>query len=130
MPFKSYLIEKFQTTHENKYFREFTALLGNKFNNSEGEHVLIGNISCNGHQMDAVFIARGQITVIDFKDYSGDLTFSENNPWRMNSPTRARSALYIVGNLDYCKNLRNGINASPLSKLARYAEGLDKVRHF
>lgn len=53
-----------------------------------GEHILIGNLGCNGHQIDAVFIAAGQITVIDFKDYEGDLTFSENNPWRMTTPER------------------------------------------
>ncbi len=85
MPFNSYLVGKFSTTYENKYFREFTALLDNKFSDSDGDHILVGNISCNGHQMDAIFIARGQITVIDFKDYSGELTFSENNPWRMKS---------------------------------------------
>lgn len=86
MPFKSYLIEKFESTHENKYFRELTTLLSTKFGTSEGTHVLIGNIRCNGHQIDAVFIARGQITVIDFKDYSGEVIFSENNPWRLKTP--------------------------------------------
>lgn len=83
MSFKSYLIEKFATTHENKYFRELATLLSAKFSTKDGTHVLIGNLSCNGHQMDAVFIARGQITVIDFKDYSGEVIFSENNPWRL-----------------------------------------------
>jgi len=85
MSFKSYLIEKFATTHENKYFRELTTLLFTRFSTKDGAYVLIGNISCNGHQMDAVFIARGQITVIDFKDYSGEVIFSENNPWRLKS---------------------------------------------
>ncbi len=42
--------------------------------------------------------------------------------------TRARRALYIVGDLDYCKNLRNGSKVSPLPQLARYAEGLGKVQ--
>jgi len=86
MSFNSYLVRKFEYSHENLYFRKFSAALNAAFGENTGEHVLIGNISCNGHQIDAIFIARGQITVIDFKDYSGELTFSENNPWRMKTP--------------------------------------------
>jgi len=86
MSFSSYLIRKFEFSHENQYYRKFSLALNNAFGSTEGEHVLIGNISFGGHQIDAIFIARGQITVIDFKDYSGELTFSENNPWRMKTP--------------------------------------------
>ena len=56
------------------------------YNDKPGEHVLIGNVCCNGHQLDAIYIERGQISVIDFKDYRGELTFSENNPWKMINP--------------------------------------------
>jgi superfamily I DNA and/or RNA helicase len=83
MSFNSYLVRKFDYTHENTFFRKFSESLDKKYKDDAGEHVLIGNISCNGHQMDAIFITRGQISVIDFKDYEGKLTFSENNPWRM-----------------------------------------------
>ncbi|MDN5215120.1 AAA domain-containing protein [Fulvivirgaceae bacterium BMA12] len=86
MSFSSYLIRKYEFSHENQYFRKFSWALNEAFRSVEGEHILIGNISCGGHQIDAIFIARGQITVIDFKDYAGDLTFSENNPWRMKTP--------------------------------------------
>ena len=82
----SYLIRKYEFSHENQYFRKFSKALNEAFGSVEGEHILIGNISCGGHQIDAIFIARGQITVIDFKDYAGELTFSENNPWRMKTP--------------------------------------------
>lgn len=41
----------------------------------------------NGHQIDAIYLAQGQITVIDFKDYEGRLSFSESNPWRMDTPS-------------------------------------------
>ena len=86
MSFSSYLIRKFEFSHENQYFRKFSLALNDAFGGIEGEHILIGNISCGGHQIDAIFISRGQITVIDFKDYAGDLIFSENNPWRMKTP--------------------------------------------
>lgn len=54
-----------------------------EFDNEEGLHIFIGNISCNGHQIDAIFISKGKIIVIDFKDYGGRLIFSENNPWQI-----------------------------------------------
>lgn len=95
MSFNSYLIQKYATTHENKYFRKLTTLLSETFSTSEGTHILIGNISCNGHQIDALFIARGQITVIDFKDYSGEVIFSENNPWRLK--TSDGSLVFVQG---------------------------------
>lgn len=41
----------------------------------------MGNISVNGHAIDAIFLCSGQLSVIDFKDYSGTIRFSENNPW-------------------------------------------------
>lgn len=44
---------------------------------------MIGNISCAGHQIDAIFVSSGKIIVIDFKNYGGKLEFSENNPWRI-----------------------------------------------
>ena len=115
MAFKSYLIERFSTSHENIYFRDFSALLEGAFNESDGEHVLIGNISCNGHQIDAVFICRGQITVIDFKDYAGELTFTENNPWRMKTPE---------GKVVF---VRGGLHGNPYRQINAYRHSLRDV---
>lgn len=86
MSFTSYLIRRFDFTHENIFFKNFSENLKSIYNEKPGEHILIGNISCNGHQMDAIYITRGQISVIDFKDYNGELTFSENNPWKIKNP--------------------------------------------
>jgi len=83
MSFKVYLIEKYDFTHENQFFRQISIELNNRYQRESGEHILIGNISCNGHKIDALFLAKGQISVIDFKDYEGTLTFSENNPWKI-----------------------------------------------
>lgn len=83
MAFRSYLPQPFVTTHENVFFREFSSRLRNHYSQREGLHVLIGNISCNGHQIDALFVASGKIIVIDFKNYGGRLEFAENNPWRI-----------------------------------------------
>lgn len=83
MAFTSFLIDKFDHTHENLFFNKFSNELKRRYSGIPGEHVLIGNISCNGHKMDAIFLKRGQLDVIDFKDYGGKLHFSENNPWRI-----------------------------------------------
>ena len=81
MAYKAYLIRQYEHTHENSFFRKFSTQLRKIYKDVDGINVLIGNISCNGHQIDALFIANGKIIVIDFKNYGGKLTFSENNPW-------------------------------------------------
>ncbi len=83
MAYKSFLVEKYEYTHENIFFREINETLKSKYENVEGIHVLIGNISVSGHCLDAIFIKSGAIIVIDFKDYEGKLTFSENGPWKL-----------------------------------------------
>lgn len=85
MAYKSYLIRQYEHTHENSFFRVFSTQLRRTFQGVDGLHILIGNVSCNGHQIDALFISSGKITVIDFKNYGGALTFSENNPWRIST---------------------------------------------
>lgn len=95
MSFTSYLIRKFDFTHENLFFKKFSDGLNNLYHEKAGEHVLIGNINCNGHQLDAIYITRGQISVIDFKDYQGVLTFSENSPWHIKTP--AGELIFVQG---------------------------------
>lgn len=83
MAFTGYLIKKFDYTHENTFFRQFYSELKNRYQSSDENCILIGNIICNGHEMDAIFLKSGQITIIDFKDYEGKIEFSENNPWKI-----------------------------------------------
>lgn len=87
MSFSAYLLSKFETTHENQFYKKLADELRKKFGTDQGEHVLLANVACNGHQIDAIFLKSGQITIIDFKDYSGKLEFSENNPWKLTDPT-------------------------------------------
>jgi len=81
MGYKVYLVEQFKTTHENIFFRDFSDSLSKKFRNDDRDSVLVGNLSVRGHEIDALFIRSGQITIIEFKNYGGKLKFSENNPW-------------------------------------------------
>lgn len=82
MSFRTYLIQPFHTTHENEFFRAITKDLIRAFDHNDEKTVFIGNISCGGHQFDAMLISKGKIIIIDFKDYSGKVIFSENNPWK------------------------------------------------
>jgi superfamily I DNA and/or RNA helicase len=85
MAYKSYLTRQYEHTQENAFFRAFSTQLRRTFKDVEGLHILIGNVSCNGHQIDALFISSGKIIVIDFKNYGGSLTFSETNAWRIST---------------------------------------------
>lgn len=85
MSFKSYLIKPYEHSHENTFFRILSTTLKKKLSENDLLSVLVGNISCNGHQIDAIFISSGKVIVIDFKNYGGELIFSENNPWQINT---------------------------------------------
>jgi hypothetical protein len=85
MAYKAFLLRQYDHTQENQFYRVFSTQLRRTFKNVDGLHTLVGNISCNGHQIDALFISSGKIIVIDFKNYGGKLTFSENNPWNIST---------------------------------------------
>jgi DEAD/DEAH box helicase domain-containing protein len=85
MPFKSYLAEDFTTTHEREFFDKLINLLHTEFDYKEELYVLIGNLSCEGKDIDAVFIKKDAIIVIDFKNYGGNLQFSENGDWMVDN---------------------------------------------
>ncbi|NVJ46475.1 MAG: AAA family ATPase [Cytophagia bacterium] len=81
MPFTSYLVSKFDHSHENEFFKDLSNNLKIKFGESKDDHVLLGNIGVSGNELDAIFIKNGQITIIDFKNYGGELTVGENSAW-------------------------------------------------
>jgi hypothetical protein len=61
MAYQSYLVERFETTHENVFFRELNELFLEEYADKNGDHVFIGNLSVGGHKLDAVFIKSGAI---------------------------------------------------------------------
>jgi hypothetical protein len=85
MAFKSYRPRLYEHTHENSFFRNLSTQLSKTFTHQEGLNILLGNISCNGNPIDSIFISKGKIIVIDFKNYGGKLTFSENNAWQIHN---------------------------------------------
>jgi DEAD/DEAH box helicase domain-containing protein len=81
MPFKSYLVQPYETTAEREIFDKVVEELHKEFDNKQELGVLIGNFSCEGKDIDAIFIKPDAIIIIDFKNYGGNLTFSENGDW-------------------------------------------------
>lgn len=72
---------KFDTIHENRFWNKLKSVLDEEFSNSQEDLLLVGNIIIDGKQIDALCIKNDAIVVIDFKDYSGNLSISENSTW-------------------------------------------------
>jgi len=81
MPLKVYLNTKFGTTHENQGFDDLIKNLSKDWEKSEELIIVIGNFYCEGKEIDALIIKKDSISVVDFKNYGGKITFSENGKW-------------------------------------------------
>lgn len=107
MAYRSYLLDRYEYTHENKFFRVLDETLRKSFEEGEDDHILIGNINVGGNSLDAIFIKRGALLVIDFKDYAGELTFSENGPWKLK--TEEGKTIFVAGGA-HCRNPYQQVN--------------------
>jgi hypothetical protein len=81
MTVRAYRTQPFQTTHENRLFDDLLHDLNRVWGESAEPVLLLGNFYCQGSEIDAAVLKRDSITVIDFKDYGGTITFSENGRW-------------------------------------------------
>lgn len=81
MTFKAYRAAPFNHTHENHAFNHLHDLLQSHWREQDQPLHLIGNFYVDGNEIDALIIKRNALIVIDFKDYGGNLTFSENGRW-------------------------------------------------
>lgn len=81
MSFYAYRATPFEFTHENKVFNQLYDLLQQEWGHKEEPLHLIGNVYVAGRPVDALVIKPHAIVVIDFKDYGGEISFSENGNW-------------------------------------------------
>lgn len=81
MGFKTKLCFRYSTTHENRIWNKLVDILTNEFSNRSEEIFLIGNLMVDGRELDALVVKEDAVVVVDFKDYGGVLTISENQPW-------------------------------------------------
>jgi len=79
MPVIAYRNEPFKTTHEKCIFDELLSELQRVF--GDRDVALLGNFYCSGAEIDAAVVMDDSISVIEFKDYGGKITFSENGNW-------------------------------------------------
>ncbi|MCY1660403.1 AAA domain-containing protein [Chryseobacterium sp. SL1] len=124
MAFKSFIISRFDHTHENIFFRTVSNELDNHFSKIAGQFILVGNLSVGGHALDAIFIKNGAIVVIDFKDYSGKLSFSENGPWRIR--TENDKIIFVAGG-GGSRNPFQQVNAYRFSLIHYLSDRGDKI---
>jgi DEAD/DEAH box helicase domain-containing protein len=81
MAISIYKSTEYNTTSEREFFAQLTEELIKEFDTKYDEYIFIGNLNCGGQEIDAVFIKNDAIIVIDFKNYSGKVNFSENGNW-------------------------------------------------
>ena len=83
MSFNAYRATAFNHAHENHAFNQLHDLLQSHWAEQDEPLHLLGNFYIDGGEVDALIIKRNAIIVIDFKDYAGNLKFSENGRWLM-----------------------------------------------
>ena len=82
MSLNIYKVSAYETTHEREQFDELSEILKKEYDNHEDTHLLIANPSFDNRDIDAVFIKRDAIVVIELKNYGGDLRVAENGDWK------------------------------------------------
>jgi len=87
MPVKIFRNKKFSTNHENEFFDKLIEKFYAHWSNSDELVVILANFFCNTLEIDALVVKSDSISVIDFKDYGGEITFSENAEWKANGKT-------------------------------------------
>ena len=83
MTYKAYRATPFSHAHENRAFNQLHDLLQMHWREQDEPLHLLGNFYVDGREIDALIIKRNALIVIDFKDYGGALTFSENGRWKI-----------------------------------------------
>ncbi len=79
----------FEHTHENKAFDSLFDLLDAHCTATSQNWLLLGNFFVGSRELDALVIKPNAVIIIDFKDFSGDLKFSESGPWLIQPPNAA-----------------------------------------
>jgi hypothetical protein len=87
MAFKAFRGSPFNHSHENKVFNDLYDLLSEKWNDRDDNLYLFGNFFVAGKEFDALIVKNNAIIIVDFKNFGGDLEFSENGVWKCDGLT-------------------------------------------
>lgn len=82
MPLLVYKPRNYDQTHEREEFRNLCVLLKERYFASPDEMcIFIGNYNIGDVELDGIIIKNEGIVVLEFKDYGGSITASENGDW-------------------------------------------------
>ena len=88
MSFEVYRKGKFKSQHERAFFEKFAEELSGQYHDKTGLHTLLGNVTINDAknecQLDAVFISRHSLVIIEFKYWKGRVKYNNRgaeHPW-------------------------------------------------
>ena len=82
MPLLVYRPRNYDQTHEREQFRNLCVLLKERYYSSSNENcIFIGNYNIGDVELDGIVIKDDGIILVEFKDYGGDITATENGDW-------------------------------------------------
>lgn len=87
MAFKAFRGSPFNHSHENKVFNDLYDLLSEQWKDRGDDLYLFGNFFVAGKEFDALIVKNNAIIIVDFKNFGGDLEFSENGAWKCDGLT-------------------------------------------
>ena len=87
MGLRIFKLEEYDHTHEREQFRNLCSILKDLYDKSAEMHLLFANINFNGVPLDALLIKPDAITVLEFKNYSGNVIAAENGDWKLDDGT-------------------------------------------
>ena len=85
MALKAFRGRPFEHTHENRAFNDLFDALQQHCIATEQDWYLLGNFFVGSRELDAMVIKPNALIIIDFKEFSGTLQFSEEGPWLISS---------------------------------------------
>lgn len=85
MALKAFRGRPFEHTHENRAFNDLFDALDEYCASTGQDWLLLGNVYVGSRELDALLIKPNALVIIDFKEFSGKLQFSEEGPWLISS---------------------------------------------
>lgn len=106
MALKAFRGRPFEHTHENRAFNELFDALQQHCIATGQDWYLLGNFFVGSRELDAMVIKPNALIIIDFKEFSGTLQFSEEGPWLIRSAETGDSV-----------TVKGGASINPLRQL-------------
>lgn len=127
MALKAFRGRPFEHTHENRAFNDLFDSLQQHCIATEQDWYLLGNFFVGSRELDAMVIKPNALIIIDFKEFSGVLQFSEEGPWLISSH-ETRDSVTVKGgaSINPLRQLRLNKSAM-LDFLSRNMAELDPV---